>query len=84
MSVRNPWAPRSRCWKPQVWSRDRRTQKTGGQTILSLTPACRELFRTGRAARHDWLFRAIQTKLSPQQQQELAAAMSLLNRLVDT
>lgn len=56
----------------------------GRQTILSLTPACRELIRSGRAARHDWLFRAIQTKLTPQEQEQLAAAMSLLNRLVDT
>jgi DNA-binding MarR family transcriptional regulator len=57
--------------------------KDGRQTILSLTPACRELFRSGRAARHDWLFRAIQARLTPQQQEQLAAAMSLLDRLVD-
>jgi DNA-binding MarR family transcriptional regulator len=56
----------------------------GRQTILSLTPACRELFRTGRAARHDWLLRAIQTKLTAQEQTQLAASMALLNRLVDT
>jgi DNA-binding MarR family transcriptional regulator len=55
----------------------------GRQTILSLTPACRELIRSGRAARHDWLFRAIQTELTPQEQEQLAAAMSLLNRVVD-
>jgi DNA-binding MarR family transcriptional regulator len=58
--------------------------KDGRQTILSLTPACRELIRSGRAARHDWLFRAIQTQLSAQEQEQLAAAMGLLNRLVDT
>lgn len=58
--------------------------KDGRQTILSLTPACRELIRSGRAARHDWLLRAIQTKLTPQEQAQLAASMSLLNRLVDT
>jgi DNA-binding MarR family transcriptional regulator len=56
----------------------------GRQTILSLTPACRELIRSGRAARHDWLLRAIQTKLTPQEQEQLGAAMKLLNRLVDT
>src|ERR1700688_4106319 len=28
----------------------------GRQTILSLTSACRELIKNGRAARHDWLF----------------------------
>jgi hypothetical protein len=30
------------------------------------------------------LFGAIQTKLTPEEQEQLAAAMSLLNRLVDT
>jgi DNA-binding MarR family transcriptional regulator len=54
----------------------------GRQTILSLTPACRELFRSGRAARQDWLLRKLQTKLTPQEQEQLAAAMKLLNRLV--
>jgi DNA-binding MarR family transcriptional regulator len=58
--------------------------KDGRQTILSLTSACRELISTGRAARHDWLFRAIQTKLSAREQEQLAASMTLLNRLVDT
>jgi DNA-binding MarR family transcriptional regulator len=58
--------------------------KDGRQTILSLTPACREFIRSGRAARHDWLFRAIQAKLTPQEQAQLAASMGLLNRLVDT
>jgi DNA-binding MarR family transcriptional regulator len=57
--------------------------KDGRQTILSLTPACRELIRTGRAARHDWLLRAIQTKLSAEEQAQLAFAMHLLNRLID-
>jgi DNA-binding MarR family transcriptional regulator len=58
--------------------------KDGRQTILSLTPACRELIRTGRAARHDWLLRAIQTRLTPQEQAQLAASLSLLNRIVDS
>ena len=58
--------------------------KDGRQTILSLTPACRELIRSGRAARHDWLQRAIQAKLSAPEQAQLAASMVLLERLVDT
>ncbi len=58
--------------------------KDGRQTILSLTPACLELIKTGRAARHDWLLRAVQTKLTAQEQAQLAASMALLNRLVDT
>jgi DNA-binding MarR family transcriptional regulator len=56
----------------------------GRQTILSLTPACREKIKSGRAARQDWLVRAIDAKLTPQEQQQLAAAVKLLNRLVDT
>jgi DNA-binding MarR family transcriptional regulator len=55
----------------------------GRQTILSLTPACREKIRTGRAARHEWLLRAIQSKLTLDEQAELAVALRLLGRLVD-
>ena len=55
----------------------------GRQTILSLTPACVTLFKHGRAARTDWLLRTIQTKLSAQEQEQLAAAIKLLNRIVD-
>jgi DNA-binding MarR family transcriptional regulator len=55
----------------------------GRQTILSLTPACRELIRSGRAARHDWLLKTIQSRLTPREQAQLAAAMKLLNRLVE-
>jgi DNA-binding MarR family transcriptional regulator len=58
--------------------------KDGRQTILSLTPACRELIRSGRAARQDWLLRAIQSKLTPDEQSQLAFALRLLSRLVDT
>ncbi len=54
----------------------------GRQTILSLTPACRERIRAGRAARQDWLLRAIQTNLAPAEQDELARAVELLKRLV--
>src|SRR5260221_11914597 len=52
----------------------------GRQTILSLTPACRELIRIGRTARQDWLRRANQPRLTPQEQSGLAAAIKLLNR----
>ena len=55
----------------------------GRQTILSLTPACREMFRTGRAARQDWLLRAIQSKLSAEEQAQLASSLRLLGRIVD-
>jgi DNA-binding MarR family transcriptional regulator len=55
----------------------------GRQTILSLTPACVALFKTGRAARTDWLLKTIETRLSPREQDQLATAIKLLNRLVD-
>jgi DNA-binding MarR family transcriptional regulator len=55
----------------------------GRQTIMSLTEACRERLRTSRAARQDWLSRTIAAKLSPREQQELAAAVTLLKRLVN-
>jgi DNA-binding MarR family transcriptional regulator len=56
----------------------------GRQTILSLTPKCTDLIRSGRAARHEWLLRAINSKLTPQEQAQLKAALGLLNRIVDT
>jgi DNA-binding MarR family transcriptional regulator len=55
----------------------------GRQTILSLTDACRKWVQEGRTARQDWLSRTIQTRLSPPEQNELAAAVALLRRLVD-
>jgi len=56
----------------------------GRQTILSLTDACRKIIKAYRAAKEDWLFRAIQTKLSPAEQKELASALELLKRLADS
>jgi DNA-binding MarR family transcriptional regulator len=55
----------------------------GRQTIISLTETCRERLRTGRAARQDWLSRTIAARLSAREQQELAAAIGLLKRIVD-
>jgi DNA-binding MarR family transcriptional regulator len=55
----------------------------GRQTILSLTPACVALIKNGRTARTDWLLKTIETRLSAQEQQQLAAAMKLLARLVN-
>ncbi|WP_050419976.1 MarR family winged helix-turn-helix transcriptional regulator [Bradyrhizobium tropiciagri] len=54
----------------------------GRQTIMSLTESCRERLRTGRAARQDWLSRTIAARLSAREQDELAAAVGLLKRLV--
>jgi DNA-binding MarR family transcriptional regulator len=57
--------------------------KDGRQEILSLTKTCRKRIQEGLAARHDWLFRTIQERLSPQEQEQLAAAVELLERFVD-
>jgi DNA-binding MarR family transcriptional regulator len=55
----------------------------GRQTVLSLTPACREWIQAGRAAKEDWLFRAIQSKLAPPEKEQLAVLVKLLKRLVE-
>jgi DNA-binding MarR family transcriptional regulator len=55
----------------------------GRRTILSITDACRKWIQDGRSARRDWLSRTLQERLSPQQRDELAAAVELLRRLVD-
>ena len=57
--------------------------KDGRQTTLSLTPRCQEWIKAGRAAREDWLFRAIQSKLSPEEQDQLASAVELMKRLAE-
>ena len=53
----------------------------GRQTILSLTVACRKWVEEARAARQDWLTRALQARLSPEEQDRLAEAVELLKRL---
>ena len=55
----------------------------GRRTILSLTDHCRNILREGRAARQDWLLRAVQTHLTKAEQDQLAGAVALLNRLVE-
>jgi DNA-binding MarR family transcriptional regulator len=55
----------------------------GRQTLLSLTDACKQWIGEGRAARQDWLFRTLQARLSPQEREQLVAAIPLIRRLVD-
>lgn len=55
----------------------------GRRTILSLTDACVGWIRESRAARQDWLSRTLQTRLSQQEQKQVAAAVALLRRLVE-
>ncbi len=58
--------------------------KDGRRTMLSLTAACRARIDAARLAREDWLFRAIGRSLSPGEQEELARALGLLRRLVES
>ncbi len=51
------------------------------QTLLALTPACRDWITAGRAAREDWLSRAIRRELDASEQDQLAAAIALLKRV---
>jgi DNA-binding MarR family transcriptional regulator len=55
----------------------------GRQTLIVLTPAFRKTVRARRAAKEDWLFRALQAQLSPREHDTLAAAVKLLQRLAD-
>ena len=55
----------------------------GRQIILSITPACESLLEVRRAEREDWLCRAMQTKLSAQEQEQLAISVALLRRLAE-
>jgi DNA-binding MarR family transcriptional regulator len=55
----------------------------GRQTLLSLTDACRRWAQEGRAAQQDWLTRTIHARLSPSEQDALAVAVELLNRLIE-
>src|ERR1700748_2644800 len=85
---------RSEGMRPQSWSvaiaalegaglvRGAPDPDDGRQTIMSLTDTCRERLRAGRAARQDWLLRTIAARLSAREQDELAAAVGLLKRLV--
>jgi len=56
----------------------------GRQTIWSLTAACQEMLKVCRAAKEDWLSRAIQTEFAPAEQEQLAHAIELLKRLADS
>ncbi|MDQ0473365.1 MarR family winged helix-turn-helix transcriptional regulator [Labrys wisconsinensis] len=55
----------------------------GRQVLLSLTPAGLDWLRAGRAARQDWLIRAIRARLDLRERESLAAAAPLLQRLFD-
>jgi DNA-binding MarR family transcriptional regulator len=54
----------------------------GRQTLLTLTDPCRAWLAHGRAARQDWLARTIEARLTAAEQDQLAAALPLLLRIV--
>jgi DNA-binding MarR family transcriptional regulator len=56
----------------------------GRQTIVSLTDHFRDWVCAARAARQDWLVRALQARLTAQEQRQLADGVALLKRLLDT
>lgn len=56
----------------------------GRQTILSLTAACRKMIKISRARRDDWLSHALQTRLTVAEQNELANAVGLLDRIANS
>ncbi|WP_030982656.1 MarR family winged helix-turn-helix transcriptional regulator [Streptomyces sp. NRRL WC-3744] len=53
----------------------------GRRILLALTDTARDHFRTGRLAKDDWLTRAIQHSLTPEEVDLLAASVPALNRL---
>jgi DNA-binding MarR family transcriptional regulator len=55
----------------------------GRQTLIALTPAFRKTVKASRAAKEDWLLRALQAQLSADEQDTLGAAVKLLQRLAD-
>ncbi|WP_206370698.1 MarR family winged helix-turn-helix transcriptional regulator [Solimonas marina] len=55
----------------------------GRQTLISLTPAFRAELTARRAAKNDWLHRALQAQLSPREHAQLARAVALLQLLAD-
>jgi DNA-binding MarR family transcriptional regulator len=56
----------------------------GRRVILSITPSARELVDSNRAAKEDWLFRAISTTFDATELKQLEVGIQLLNRLVNS
>jgi DNA-binding MarR family transcriptional regulator len=55
----------------------------GRQRILSLTAEARESISASRAAKADWLYRTILSKLTPDEREQLPGAVHLLKRLLE-
>jgi DNA-binding MarR family transcriptional regulator len=55
----------------------------GRRTILSLTESCRQMLAANRAAKQDWIYRALLARFTPAEQEEIARSLELLKRLAD-
>jgi DNA-binding MarR family transcriptional regulator len=55
----------------------------GRQTILDITDQCRENIRSGRAAKEDWLYRAVNKALTDKEQEKLLESLDILRRIVN-
>lgn len=55
----------------------------GRQTLITLTSTFRKTVKASRAAKEDWLVHALQAQLSAQEQEQLAEAVKLLQRLAE-
>lgn len=55
----------------------------GRQTLYALSDTCRARILEGRAARQDWLTRALEARLSAPEIAQLAAAIELLKRIAE-
>ncbi|WP_062996694.1 MarR family winged helix-turn-helix transcriptional regulator [Nocardia mikamii] len=53
----------------------------GRKTVLDLTEAARDEFRTGRRAKEDWLTRVIEAEFTDAEIRQLADAIGLLDRI---
>jgi DNA-binding MarR family transcriptional regulator len=53
----------------------------GRKTVLSLSDKAKELYRTGRLAREDWLTQAMAATLTVDEIDRIAAVIELLDRL---
>jgi len=53
----------------------------GRKTVLDLTDAARDEFRTGRRAKEDWLTRVIEAEFTAAEIRQLADAIDLLDRI---
>ncbi|MFF0456688.1 MarR family winged helix-turn-helix transcriptional regulator [Nocardia africana] len=53
----------------------------GRKTVLDLTDAARDEFRTGRRAKEDWLTRVIEAEFTDAEIRQLADAVELLDRI---